>query len=176
MGKETSCQYKSFRRHTFGPWVKKIPLEEEMATYSSILVKIIPWTEGPGRLQLPHNIEQSESSLVIHFKYSSVYMLIPNFLTIPSPHPSPSTVSSLSRSVSLFLLLNKLICVMHFQILHIRYVIQCFCLSDLLDSEWQSWLRSYCCRWHYFILFNGCIIWLCLCTTSSLCTLLSVDI
>ena len=56
-----------------------------MATYSSILVKIIPWTEDPGRLQLPHNIEQSESSLVIHFKYSSVYMLIPNFLTIPSP-------------------------------------------------------------------------------------------
>ena len=27
------------------------PLEEEMATHSSILVWIIPWTEEPGRLQ-----------------------------------------------------------------------------------------------------------------------------
>ena len=27
------------------------PLEEEIATYSSILVWEIPWTEGPGRLQ-----------------------------------------------------------------------------------------------------------------------------
>ena len=27
------------------------PLEEEMATHSSILAWIIPWTEEPGRLQ-----------------------------------------------------------------------------------------------------------------------------
>ena len=27
------------------------PLEKEMASYSSILAKIIPWTEEPGRLQ-----------------------------------------------------------------------------------------------------------------------------
>ena len=27
------------------------PLEEEMATHSSILAWGIPWTEGPGRLQ-----------------------------------------------------------------------------------------------------------------------------
>jgi len=27
------------------------PLEEEMATYSSILAGEIPWTEEPGRLQ-----------------------------------------------------------------------------------------------------------------------------
>ena len=50
--------------------------------------------------------------LIIHFKYSSVYMLIPNFLTNPSPHPSLlATKSSISvcESVSvkrqLFLLL-----------------------------------------------------------------------
>ena len=29
----------------------KIPMEEEMATYSSILARKIPWTEEPGRLQ-----------------------------------------------------------------------------------------------------------------------------
>ena len=29
----------------------KIPMEEEMATYSSILARKIPWTEEPGKLQ-----------------------------------------------------------------------------------------------------------------------------
>jgi len=32
------------RRHRFSPWVGKIPLEKEMATYSSILAWEIPWT------------------------------------------------------------------------------------------------------------------------------------
>ena len=37
--------------HWFDPWVEKIPLEEEMATHSSILVWRITWTEEPGGLQ-----------------------------------------------------------------------------------------------------------------------------
>ena len=32
-------------------WVRKIPLEEDMATYSSILAWRMPWTEEPGGLQ-----------------------------------------------------------------------------------------------------------------------------
>ena len=44
--------------------------------------------------RLPHNSEQfpvlfRRSLLVIHFKYSSVYMLIPSSLTIPSPSSFP---------------------------------------------------------------------------------------
>ena len=35
----------------FHPWVRKIPLEEEMATHTTSLVRIIPWTEEPGGLQ-----------------------------------------------------------------------------------------------------------------------------
>ena len=38
------------RRHEFNLWVGKIPLEKEMATYSSILTWEIPWTEEPGGL------------------------------------------------------------------------------------------------------------------------------
>ena len=33
------------------PGLRKHPLEEEMATHSSILAWEIPWTEKPGRLQ-----------------------------------------------------------------------------------------------------------------------------
>ena len=47
-GKEATCHC---RRHGFDPWVKKISLEWEMATDSSILAWKIPWTEEPGRLQ-----------------------------------------------------------------------------------------------------------------------------
>ena len=36
------------RRCSFDPWLGKIPLEEEMATHSSILAYKIPWTEEPG--------------------------------------------------------------------------------------------------------------------------------
>ena len=41
----------TIRRLGFDPWVGKIPLEEGMATHSSILAWRIPWTEEPGGLQ-----------------------------------------------------------------------------------------------------------------------------
>ena len=37
-------------RHGFDPWVED-PLEEGMATHSSILIWNIPWTEESGGLQ-----------------------------------------------------------------------------------------------------------------------------
>ena len=43
--------YLQGRRHEFNPWLRKIPLEEEMATFSSILNGKISWTEEPGGLQ-----------------------------------------------------------------------------------------------------------------------------
>ena len=46
-GKEPNCQC---RRFGFDPWEEKIPLEEEMATHSSILAWRIPWTEEPDEL------------------------------------------------------------------------------------------------------------------------------
>ena len=45
--KKPICQC---RRHRFDPWVKKIPLEKEMAAHSSILAWEIPWTEEPSGL------------------------------------------------------------------------------------------------------------------------------
>ena len=44
------------------------PLEEEMATYSSVLARRIPWTEEPGRLQSmrSHRVGHDQSDLVQH--------------------------------------------------------------------------------------------------------------
>ena len=39
------------RDRRFYLWVRKIPPEKKMTTYSSILAGIIPWTEEPGGLQ-----------------------------------------------------------------------------------------------------------------------------
>ena len=50
-GKEPACQCRRHKRWGFDPWAGKIPLEEGMATLSSILVWRISWTEEPGRLQ-----------------------------------------------------------------------------------------------------------------------------
>ena len=41
-GKEPTCQCRRHKRRGFDPWVKKIPLEEGMATHSSILAWRIP--------------------------------------------------------------------------------------------------------------------------------------
>ena len=50
-GKEPACQ---FRRHK-RLWVRSLlwedPLEEGMATHSSVLARRVPWTEEPGGLQ-----------------------------------------------------------------------------------------------------------------------------
>ena len=46
-GKESACGSRRSKRHEFDPWVRKIPLEEGMTTYSSVLAWRIPWTEEP---------------------------------------------------------------------------------------------------------------------------------
>ena len=61
-GKEPICQC---RRHEMQ--VQSLgwedPMEESMATHSSILAWIIPWTEEPGRLHLVHRVAKSWTSL-----------------------------------------------------------------------------------------------------------------
>jgi len=50
-GKESACQCRKHKRCEFNPWGWEDPLEESMATHSSILAWKIQWTEEPGRLQ-----------------------------------------------------------------------------------------------------------------------------
>ena len=46
----TACQRRR-RKHGLALWVRKIDLEEEVASHSCVLDEIIPWTEEPGGLQ-----------------------------------------------------------------------------------------------------------------------------
>ena len=50
-GKESTCQLRRYRRCRFNLCVREDPLEEEMATHSSILARKIPWMQEPGGLQ-----------------------------------------------------------------------------------------------------------------------------
>ena len=50
-GKESACQCRRHRRPGFESLGGEDPLEEEMATHSSILVWRIPWAEEPNGLR-----------------------------------------------------------------------------------------------------------------------------
>ena len=97
------------------------------------------------------------SLLVIHFKYSCVYTSILNSLSLPSL----ATKSLFLKSVSL-LLFHKFICIICFQLLPTRDVIRYFSFSDLLHWVWQSLGSSVLLQTHYFILFNGWVIFHCI--------------
>ena len=47
-GREPTCQCRRHKRHRFDSW--EDPVEEGIATHSSILAWKIPWTEEPGGL------------------------------------------------------------------------------------------------------------------------------
>ena len=55
------------------PWVRKIPLEKEMATHSSILAWAIPWTGMPGQLwsmrsqRVRRDLETKTTYFILHF-------------------------------------------------------------------------------------------------------------
>ena len=49
--KGSICQCMRCQRHECNPWVRKIPLEQEMVTHPIILAWKIPWIEEPARLQ-----------------------------------------------------------------------------------------------------------------------------
>ena len=51
------------------------PLEEEMATHSSILLWEVPWTEEPGRLQSVGSQSRTSLSLSIFILYWSIVYL-----------------------------------------------------------------------------------------------------
>ena len=60
-GKEPACHCR--KQETRVPSPRKDPLEEEVATHSSILAWRIPWTEEPGGLYSPWGRKKSQTPL-----------------------------------------------------------------------------------------------------------------
>ena len=48
------------------------PLEKGLATPSSILVQVIPWTEEPGRLQVMRSTRVRHGSLTFSLSYDKI--------------------------------------------------------------------------------------------------------
>ena len=90
------------------------PLEEEMATHSSILSRIIPWTEEPGRRVTVHGVTESDTTerLSMHTGYCVTVSVIyaesliqrqvhgkhPNNIISPGPHRLQLKCSSATKS------------------------------------------------------------------------------
>ena len=58
------------------------PLEEEMATYSSILAWEIPWTEEPGRLQAMGS-QKFRHDLATKQQHRDIYIFMYQFSSVP---------------------------------------------------------------------------------------------
>ena len=109
-----------------------------------IPVFILPQTSLPSRL---HGHEQSSLGYSrtlwgIHFKYSSVYMSIPNFLTVPSPCLSSlATISPFSKSAdSLFIEQKSVRLGLHFYLVLKVLILSWTQLDRMLETAlWSVW-------------------------------------
>ena len=78
-GKEAACQGRRCRRLWLEPWVREDPLEEEMATHSSMLAWRSPWTEEPGSSPW---VTKSPTWLSIHACISLKNCIFQNFFKL----------------------------------------------------------------------------------------------
>ena len=97
----------------FHPWVGKTPLEEEMATHSSILAWEIPWMEEPGGLQSKGSqksqtrLSDQTIYLVSIFYLSPLYVYQSCLSTHSSIHPSIN-LSTCQSTVYIYLCIYNL--------------------------------------------------------------------
>ena len=73
----------------FIPWVGMIPLEEGMATFSSVLAWRIPWTEEPGGLWSIGSQSQTQLKRLSMHAYIR-YAMLSNFLKYKQKYRSMS--------------------------------------------------------------------------------------
>ena len=88
--------------------IRKIPLEEEMATLSSILAWEIPWTKEPGELKSMGSQRVRHNLATKHQTYHLTVLLSPGppsrafteNLVVPKPIDPPRLLGGLTERVS----------------------------------------------------------------------------
>ena len=89
-------------------------------------------------------------------------MSSPNSLSLLYILPTPSAIiSSFSKSARICFI-RKFICIISFLIQHVWDIMQYFSFSVLLHCD-NLYFHPYCHKWHDFILFNGWVIFHCMC-------------
>jgi len=133
-GKESACQWRRPRKPGFDHWVGKIPWRRAWQSTPIFLPVESPRTEDPYGLQCMGL--QSVGHAWATEGTDSVYMSIPISQFIPPLFPSlvPTTLFSVSVSLSLCLFCKEDHLYQFFQMSHIYALIYniCFSLSDIL--------------------------------------------
>ena len=75
-GKEPTCQCRRCKRRGLWYLCREDPLEEGMATHSSILAWRIPWTDEPGRLPSMGSQSQTQPKQLSMYIQSYLHMTI----------------------------------------------------------------------------------------------------
>ena len=141
--------------------------EQRRGSAIHLHVSILPLIQPATQHWTEFHVLCRRSMLVIHFKYSSVYM---SFQT-PNRFP-PFFHHCLGNHKRLhFLSLWISSCFVRSSFLSFLFRVHLWgmsysispSLSGLLHPVWQSPGPHCCCKWHYFILFNGWVIVRCIC-------------
>ena len=75
-GKELSHQCRRHKRHSFDPWVRKIPWKKNQQPTPAFLTWKFPWTEGPGGLY--SSLGRKESGTKWLSMHARMYICIMN--------------------------------------------------------------------------------------------------
>ena len=115
--KEPACQRRRCKTQGFDPWVRKIPLEEEMTNHSSILARTSPMDRGAWWATVM--IEATYHTHVVRIMYTQLYILaIKKILVFLQSYLSNIPFNDMMRK-SFHKLKLQLLCIYTFLLMYI---------------------------------------------------------
>ena len=132
-----------------------------MTTQARILAWRIPWIEEPGGLQSMGLRSQTQLKL-LSIGSTCMSVLISQFIPPPlgncmPPLPLGNCICFLHLGLN-FCFVNRFICTMCLYFTY-KWYHMIFSFSIWLTSLRMMQVYPYHCKWHYFILFNGWVIY-----------------
>ena len=91
---ESACQWRRWQENRIWSLAREDPLQEEMATYSSIPAWKIPWTEEPGELQFKGSQRIKYNWVTKHTHINNQWVIKDKKTNIPPPSISQPIITS----------------------------------------------------------------------------------